>query len=47
MPVPNGYDCGDCDKWDDINGCLEAKRNIYGCHVWHQLDYGMEEEMVD
>ena len=37
---PNGYDCGECEFWDDINGCWRDVRDIYLCEIYRELTEG-------
>jgi hypothetical protein len=51
---PNGYDCGFCEMWDDVNECWANKKNIIFCEAYNRYiqenedtDYINEEEHND
>ena len=31
---PNGYDCGECENWDPVNGCWANHLDIFDCPVF-------------
>lgn len=44
MVKPNGYDCGFCEMWDDVNGCWANKKNIITCEAYQRY---IEETDID
>jgi hypothetical protein len=46
-PVPNGYDCGGCPDWDDINGCWAGETNVLLCPYLNQEEDFDEEDEYD
>jgi len=30
---PNGYDCSECEHWDDVNGCWKDFKDVRDCSI--------------